>query len=462
VGIGGPGNAGFLVEQMGERYGKRLVIAIEQIILIRNVLAVAALHAAFKGCAQLGNLIGLQHHARRLAVLGQGRHFGIGKHGQPKVFPDHGQNILKRGLRMGLAEGVELLIKGNIGNFLVFQAFLIRIVFCARKSQRHAAGFVVTGHNNQRFIGVALHKMHCLGHGGVKGKHIGDGAYGIVGVTGPVNLAAFHHHEEALGVIQQLKALARHFCQRHIAVCGIHGIGHGLLILQVRVYKHHAAAAGLEGAEGLRVVHIVKPGRAHGVQHVYFRAFSLGFFAGRIKKTAARKIIHAASGQFQPYFIIIFAARLMRIKGRRGCVIQGNRGDDAHLHAVIACHFRNGNNGGVFAVHAQPPVDGFYAAGHGRARSGRISDERIKGIGGGGPLHRQAAHVQFDDAGPHVAFLRGQVCFGRIALRHAHAIADEQNDVFGVARSGLRMGKPHGAKQQHDAKGANRPNRLPA
>ncbi|MPM47129.1 hypothetical protein SDC9_93837 [bioreactor metagenome] len=195
----------------------------------------------------------------------------------------------------------------------------------------------------------------------------------------------------------------------------------------------------------------MEPIGADGVQHVALVAFHLGFFARRIKKAAASKIIHAARGQFKANFVIIFTAGLMRVKRTGRGVVERHGGHDAHLHALVARHFGNGNHGHVLAVHAKAAIGGLDATGHGGSGGSGIRNERINGIRGGCALHGQLAHVELDDAGGGVALLRSQIQLRRVALGHAHAVAYEQNDVLGLPC----VGNPHKA-EQHDAKNKSR------
>ena len=71
-----------------------------------------------------------------------------------------------------------------------------------------AAGLVVSGHQDQGIIGMLGVELHSGLHRVVHLDHIMDGGSGIVGVTGPVDLAGLHHHKEAVAVVQQLNALA--------------------------------------------------------------------------------------------------------------------------------------------------------------------------------------------------------------------------------------------------------------
>ena len=67
----------------------------------------------------------------------------------------------------------------------------------------------------------------------------------------------------------------------------------------------------------------------------------------------------------------------MGIKARRGCIIQGNRGDNPHFHSPIPGHLSNGFKGFELMIQSQNAHICFFSAGKGRGRSSGICDKTI-------------------------------------------------------------------------------------
>ena len=77
----------------------------------------------------------------------------------------------------------------------------------------------------------------------VESQGVANGGGGVIGVAGPVDLAALDHQEEALVVVQHLDGLGRKLGQGDVGTGHVHDVGHGLVVLQPTVPGQDLAVA---------------------------------------------------------------------------------------------------------------------------------------------------------------------------------------------------------------------------
>jgi len=61
----------------------------------------------------------------------------------------------------------------------------------------HAAGLMIARNDNQGILGMLFVKCNSRGNTVIEVEHIADGGNGVIGMAGPVYLAAFDHKEKA-------------------------------------------------------------------------------------------------------------------------------------------------------------------------------------------------------------------------------------------------------------------------
>ena len=101
---------------------------------------------------------------------------------------------------------------------------------------------MVAGNDDEGFLRVFLVKLHRFGNRLVEGQGVMDRGGGIVGMAGPIDLAAFDHHQEAIGVIEDGNALGHIFGHGHMILAAlIHGVIHRLVLIHYRVHGNDLA-----------------------------------------------------------------------------------------------------------------------------------------------------------------------------------------------------------------------------
>ena len=77
---------------------------------------------------------------------------------------------------------------------------------------------MVGGDDDERLIGMLLHKIIGDAYGIVHIDDLGEDGAGIVGMCCPVNLSTFHHKKESLWTlgIEEVDGSTRDFLKRHI------------------------------------------------------------------------------------------------------------------------------------------------------------------------------------------------------------------------------------------------------
>ena len=91
---------------------------------------------------------------------------------------------------------------------------------------------MVAGHHDQGFGRMLFQERAGHADGIVEGDEFSQRGGGIVGMAGPVDLAAFHHDEETLRVaLEIVDRCLRNFRKRKIARRPVDGIGHGNAVM---------------------------------------------------------------------------------------------------------------------------------------------------------------------------------------------------------------------------------------
>ena len=276
-------------------------------------------------------------------------------------------------------------------------------------------------------------------------------------MAGPVDLAALAHHKEAGVVVQHFDALGYIVSQSPHVVGAVQLIGHGVGVGQVLVDDDGFLCIGADGV-GLGV------GLGHGVAGLLGQLIQVGLVsaaAGGLEQSAAGKVVEARLDQLQADLIVAAAAGLMGIEGGRGGVVQVDGGDDADLPALLG--FQLLGNGlildGAGLIHIDRARVGLVAGGDGGGGGSGVGGEGVGVIGDGGAgslkVHKVEVLGAVEDGAlvviqtglglPVVSVLQGtQVVGGGLDLGVAHAVPDEQEDVFrgldGRGRSGSQSG----------------------
>ena len=292
------------------------------------------------------------------------------------------------------------------------------------------AGLVVGSDQDQGLIGVLAGKIHRSLHGIAQFQHIVDGSGGIVGMAGPVDLAGLGHQEEALGVVQQFDALLHIVGQLPLAVGGIQGVVHGLAVRQVLGDDEGLACTGSQGSGvGLGGDHVIAGLCGN------FVVVGAGAVTVHLLELAAGKVLKAGVCQLHADLIVVLAAVLVGIERSRGGVVDVDGGDHAHLIALLAVQLLSDGLIGHIAgpgAHIDDTALGLVAGGDGgRGRSG-VRAEGSAVVGGHAAHLREAGEAQVGFGDSAVVVHGTLVEAGRLDLCRAHAVADEQEDVFGL------------------------------
>ena len=431
---------------MGDGDREGLVGAVEHILRLVVLTGGGTVDALFIGGPQLLHLIGGEDQLVALLALGL----------QAKELLNVGQHGLKGGL-VGLIGGHIVAVVLGEGDLLVLQQIQISVVVGSGEADGQAAGLMVAGDQDEGLVSMLLGEVD--GHLYRIGQGLGivDGGGGVVGVAGPVDLAALAHHKEAGVVVQHFDALGYIVSQSPHVVGAVQLIGHGVGVGQVLVDDDGFLCIGADGV-GLGV------GLGHGVAGLLGQLIQVGLVsaaAGGLEQSAAGKVVEARLDQLQADLIVAAAAGLMGIEGGRGGVVQVDGGDDADLPALLG--FQLLGNGlildGAGLIHIDRARVGLVAGGDGGGGGSGVGGEGVGVIGDGGAgslkVHKVEVLGAVEDGAlvviqaglglPVVSVLQGtQVVGGGLDLGVAHAVPDEQEDVFrgldGRGRSGSQSG----------------------
>ena len=295
---------------------------------------------------------------------------------------------------------------------------------------------MVGGHENQRLVGVLVVEVDGSLHGDVEGKHVMDGGGGVVGMAGPVDLAALGHHEEGLLVAQALDALLDVVGEAPLALSGVELVVHGVTVGQSLGDDEDVARIDTQGlGVGLR--------GGHGVASLCGELVEVGLvlvLVGGGKPRAAGEELKAGLGHLLADCVVVLAAVLVSVEGSRGGVVHVDRGEYADLVALLGVQLL-GNGlerlGQGLGVHVDGARLGLVARGDGgRGGSGVRAEGR--GVIGGHAAHMGEAHEGKGALDDSAVILGGTLEeAGNLNLLVAHAVADEQEDVLGRGSGGL-------------------------
>ena len=448
-------DARLVVEDVGDGDAERLVAAVEDVLLLGELGVVGLGHRHVVGILQQAQLI-LGHdqaaggHAGRVAVgvVGHdavlGRLTGSGFGGQAEQFLHIDEHLLKGGAFLFVLGDIVGVVLG-VADLLVGQVLQEGVVVGPGVADGQAAGLVVAGHQDQRLVGVLV--VEGDGFLDRVGQRLGvaQGGTGVVGVAGPVDLAALDHHKEAGVVVEQLNALRDIVGQRPGAFLAVQLIGDGVAVGQLLADDDGGTGAGGQGF-GLGL------GLDDGVPGVGGQLVQVGLVflrAGGLQQRAARKVVKAALDHFQADVIVVVAADLVAVEGRRGGVVEVDAGDDADLVAQLVLElFGNGLIGhGAGLVHVDGTAVGLVAGGDGGGGGSGVRAEAgaVVGLGaaGHGEIDKAQSVLMLQDravaAHAGAVFQRRQIVVGALDLGVAHTVANEQENVLG--RVGGRFGR---------------------
>ena len=268
----------------------------------------------------------------------------------------------------------------------------------------HAARLMVGGDEDQRLVGVGVVEINCGLNGVAHFQHIVDGSSGIVGVACPVDLAGFGHQEEALLVFQQLDAL-----------------------LDVGGQQRLACTGGQSGSAGL-CGHDVVTGLCGN-----FVVVGAGPVAVHFLELAARKVFKARVCQLDADLIVVLAAVLVGIERRRGGMVDVDGGDHTDLIILLLvelfCDRLIRHIAGPRA-HVDDTALSLVAGRNGSCGRSRIRAERRAVVGRYAAHFGEGGKAQVTFHNSTVVLSRSFIEAGRLDLRRAHAVADEQENVL--------------------------------
>ena len=143
-------------------------------------------------------------------------------------------------------------------------------------------------------------------------------------------------------------------------------------------------------------------------------------------EAAAAEIVEIGLDEVDADVVVVVAALVVGVEGCRGGVVDGDAGEDADRAAVLLGDFRDGFELALaLGVHADASVVGLFAAGDGGSAGGGVGDEVAERACLGVALHGHGVD------GEALAHGGTAELFRHHALGQGHAVADEQDDVFG-------------------------------
>ena len=411
---------------MADGHAEGDVGAVQLIVLLAHLLlgGSADFQRPLVGLAQILHLVVGQ---QQLACTGS---IGVGGQGQAEVCLHVGHG----GLEGSLVGDVALHIGGvelGVRHLLVGEVGQEGVVVGGLVADGHAARLVVCGDEDEGVVGVGVVEVHSGLHGVAHLQHIVDGSGGIVGVAGPVNLAGLGHQEEALLIVQQLDALPDVVGQLPLACGGVHGVVHGLAVGQSLRDDEGLACTGFEGGSvcltGDDVVAVL------GSDLVVVGA---GAVAVHLLELTACEVFEAGVGQLFADGVVVLAGLLVCVEGSRGGVVDVDGGDDAHLVVLLGMELLGDGLIGHIAgpwTHIDDAALGLMAGGDGGSSGSGVGAEGGAVIGGHAAHLGKLGEAQLAFSDGAVVLHRALVEAGRLDLGRAHAVADEEEDIFGLA-----------------------------
>ena len=171
-------------------------------------------------------------------------------------------------------------------------------------------------------------------------------------------------------------------------------------------------------------------GEVVDIAAVFFVVFVIVF-----GEAAASEVFEAACEEVEAEAVAIAAAFAVAVEAGGGGVVDCDGGDDADFFAVLVCDFGHGFEAFIFCVEADGAVVCFFATGDGRGSRGGIGDEAGGGAGASGGLMREAVADEWREARLARKFVSGHTLWG------GHAVADEEDDIFGIRAGGPEEGE---------------------
>ena len=114
------------------------------------------------------------------------------------------------GFEVGRLFAMEIIAEGIGGALLIGEAVHIKGVACAGEAHGHAACFVVARDDDEG-IWIFLLEGESDFDGVIESEDVAEVGGGVIGVACPVDFAAFDHHEEAVGVVEDFEAFCGEF-----------------------------------------------------------------------------------------------------------------------------------------------------------------------------------------------------------------------------------------------------------
>ena len=313
---------------------------------------------------------------------------------------------------------------------------------------------MVAGHKDERFVRVLFGKVDGDLYRIGQRQRIGHSRASVIGVAGPVDLAAFAHHKEAGVVVQNLDALFDVVGQRPFAVLPIHFVVHSVRVCQMLVDQDDLFIRGGDGlGVGLRIGDLVAC--------LFRQIIEAGLVlvgAGDLLEAAAGKIFKTGLYKLFADLVVIVAAGLMGVERGGSRMVEVDRADDADLPAFLAMEFFRDRliGRGAGDIHVDHAGIGLVAGGDGGRRGGRIRREAARVIGDCGTGNVKIHEVQRPGAIEHRACAvivavagkrlhiiavcqRAEVIRRGLELRIAHAVADEEEHILGSLGGGLLL-----------------------
>ena len=445
MGVAGEVDAGLVVQDVGDGDREGVVGAVQHVLLLGELTGVVVAHGYLVSGSQALDLIAGQHQL----VIRLAGHF------QAEQLLNILHGVLEGGVVL-LVLGHVLLVELGVGDGLAGQVAEIGVVVGSGIADGQSAGLVVAGHQDQGVSGMLLGEVHGHLNGVRQSQGVGHGGAGVVGVAGPVDLAALAHHEEALVIVQDLDALFHIVRQGPFALLAVQLVAHGVGVCQVLVDEDDLLVLGGDlGRIGLGVGDLVAGRLRQIIEVLLVSAAAVGILQG-----AAGKILKAGLHHLHADLIVVVAAGLMGIEGGGGGVVQVHGGDDAHLPALLGVELFGdgliGHGAGLVGVdHAGVCL---VAGGDGGGGGSGVGSEAAGVVGDGGAGHIEVHEVQGHrtvqlgalpvlDTGLslHVILVRhgAQVIGSGLELGIAHAVADKQEHILGgfggVVHGGTRQ-----------------------
>ncbi len=434
------------VEDVAKRHGEGQVGAVELVVVLshRPLRTRADLQGAGEGLLQVLKLGGGEHQRAVLAGGVAVGGVGVGLSHEAEALLHVGQGVGEGHLgALGGVVGHHVGVELGVRHGLMREVGKEGVVVGGLVADGQAARLVVGGDENQGLVGVLVVEIDGGLHGGVQGEHVVDGGRGVVGVAGPVNLTSLGHHEEGLLVAQALDALLHVVHKAPLALGGVELVVHRAAVGDGLGDDEHVARGGVEGlGVGLR--------GGHGVARSGGKLVEVGLVlvlvCGR-QPRAAGEVLKARLAHLSADGVVVLAAVLVGVEGGGGSVVHVDRGEHAHLVALLGVQLLGDGLEGLalgLGVHVDDAGVGLVARGDGGGGGGGVGAER-RGVVGGHAARVGEAH-EGERAGHHGAVVLSGALeeAGDLHLLVAHAVADEQEDVLGCGDRGGVIGKGAG------------------